>query len=102
MPETCRVSVQNKFEKLVHLVAFIIRKFVTMHGHMNVKLSYRVWTQSLVVQHTVVPHAVVQHAVAQICLTVYRALNEAHVFGYSLTLRDNLFVPSVMVNIWTA
>ena len=29
---------QNKFVKLVHLVSFIIRKFVTMHGHMNVKL----------------------------------------------------------------
>jgi hypothetical protein len=28
---------QNKFEKLVHLVGFIIRKFVTMHGHVNVK-----------------------------------------------------------------
>jgi hypothetical protein len=28
---------QNKFEKLVHPVGFIIRKFVTMHGHMNVK-----------------------------------------------------------------
>jgi len=24
--------------KLVHLVDFIIKKFVTMHGHMNVKL----------------------------------------------------------------
>jgi len=24
--------------KLVHLVGFIIKKFVTMHGHMNVKL----------------------------------------------------------------
>jgi hypothetical protein len=24
---------KNKFEKLVHLVGFIIRKFVTMHGH---------------------------------------------------------------------
>ena len=23
--------------KLVHLVGFIIKKFVTMHGHMNVK-----------------------------------------------------------------
>jgi predicted aspartyl protease len=29
---------QNKFEKLVHLVGFIIRKFVTKHGHVNVKL----------------------------------------------------------------
>jgi hypothetical protein len=26
-----------KFGKLVHLVGFIIRKFVTMHGHMNIK-----------------------------------------------------------------
>jgi hypothetical protein len=31
------VSYQNKFEKLVPLVGFIIRKFVAMHGHMNVK-----------------------------------------------------------------
>jgi hypothetical protein len=37
LSETCRVSFQNKFEKLVHLVDFIIRKFVTMQGHMNVK-----------------------------------------------------------------
>jgi len=26
-----------KFEKLVHLFGFNIKKFVTMHGHMNVK-----------------------------------------------------------------
>jgi hypothetical protein len=37
---TCRVSCQNKFVKLVHLVGFIIKKFVTVHGHMNVK-KYR-------------------------------------------------------------
>jgi hypothetical protein len=30
-------SCQNKFVKLVHLVGFIIKKFVTMHGHMNIK-----------------------------------------------------------------
>jgi hypothetical protein len=36
--ETCRVSCQNKFVKLVHLFGFIIKKLVTMqHGHMNVK-----------------------------------------------------------------
>jgi len=34
---TCRVSCQNKFVKLVHLVGFIIKKFVTMHSHMNIK-----------------------------------------------------------------
>jgi hypothetical protein len=28
---------QNKFEKLVHLVAFIVRKSVTMHRYTNVK-----------------------------------------------------------------
>jgi hypothetical protein len=32
---------RNKFEKLVHLFGFIIRKFVTMHGHMNLKLESR-------------------------------------------------------------
>jgi len=26
--------------KLVHLVGFIIKKFVTMHGHMDLKFDY--------------------------------------------------------------
>jgi len=37
LSETCRVSCQNKFVKLVHLVGFIIKKFITMHGPMDVK-----------------------------------------------------------------
>jgi len=37
MSETCRVSFQNKFVKLVHLVGLTVKKFFTMHGHMNVK-----------------------------------------------------------------
>ena len=37
LSETCRVSCQNKFVKLVYLVCFIIKKFVTKHGHVNVK-----------------------------------------------------------------
>jgi len=37
LPETRRVSCRGKFGKQVHLVGFIIKKFVTMHGHMNVK-----------------------------------------------------------------
>jgi len=37
LPETCRVLWQNKFVKLVHLVGFITNKFLTMHGHINVK-----------------------------------------------------------------
>ena len=45
--ETCRVSWQNKFVKLVHLVGFITKKFVTMHGHMNVKLFFYVSSRSI-------------------------------------------------------
>jgi hypothetical protein len=29
--------------KLVHLFGFIAKKFVTMHGHMNVKKNNLVW-----------------------------------------------------------
>jgi hypothetical protein len=36
-----RVSCRSKFRKLVHLVGFIIKKFVTMHGHMNVKNTFQ-------------------------------------------------------------
>jgi len=36
LSEIRRISCENKFEKLVHLVGFIIKKFVTMHGHTNV------------------------------------------------------------------
>jgi hypothetical protein len=36
-PKIVEFHFQNKFEKLVHLVGFTIRIFVTMHGHMNVK-----------------------------------------------------------------
>jgi len=42
LSETCRVSCQNKFVKFVHLVSFIIKKFVTMHGHVTVQL-HQVW-----------------------------------------------------------
>jgi hypothetical protein len=38
LPETCRFSCRGKFGKLVQLVVLIIKKFVTMHFHMNVKL----------------------------------------------------------------
>ena len=46
LPETCRVSCRSKYGKMVHLVGFIIKKFVTMHGHMNVKfisLRFACW-----------------------------------------------------------
>jgi len=31
---------KNKFAKLVNQVGFIIKKFVTIHGHTNVKLTF--------------------------------------------------------------
>jgi len=40
LPETCRVSCRSKFGKSVHLFGFIIKKFVTLHGHINEKKSY--------------------------------------------------------------
>jgi len=43
MSETCRASSHNKFVKLVHLVGFIIKNFVTMHGHMNVKKASKMF-----------------------------------------------------------
>ena len=55
--ETSIVSCQNKFVKLVHLVGFIKKKFVTMHGHMNVKfLSFLAFLHScfsLFLQHAI-------------------------------------------------
>jgi len=47
MSETCRFSSRRKFGKLVHLVGFIIKKFVTMHGHMNVKKDLNLVTALL-------------------------------------------------------
>jgi hypothetical protein len=48
LSETCRVSCLNKFVKSVHLVGFIIKKFVTIHGHTIVKFVQlklaTVWT----------------------------------------------------------
>ena len=49
LSETCRVSCRSKFGKLMQLVSFIIRakKFVTMHGHMNVTVNiYLILTTS--------------------------------------------------------
>ena len=39
LSETCRISWQNKFVKLVHIIGFITKKFVTMDGHINVKYA---------------------------------------------------------------
>jgi hypothetical protein len=35
---------QNKLVKLVHLVGFMTKKFVTMRGHMNVKNKDKLFT----------------------------------------------------------
>jgi len=39
---------KNKLEKLVHLVGFII-EFITMHGHLNVKLLMFVLIPTLLI-----------------------------------------------------
>jgi hypothetical protein len=44
LPETCKVSCWSKFGKLVHLVGFIIKKFITMHGHVNLKALFFCFT----------------------------------------------------------
>jgi hypothetical protein len=43
------IHVFEKLEKLVHLVGFITWKFVTMHGHMNVKKEHRlfIWRHNI-------------------------------------------------------
>jgi hypothetical protein len=43
LSKTCRVSWPNKFVKLVCLFGFITKKFVTMHGHTNVKFDEHVY-----------------------------------------------------------
>jgi hypothetical protein len=40
LTETRRVSCRSKSGKLVHLFGFIIKKFVTMRGHMNGKVLF--------------------------------------------------------------
>jgi hypothetical protein len=58
LPETFRVSCQSEFVKLVQLVVFIIKKFVTMHGHTNVK-CFKYETRCLSYQycHTLYIHS---------------------------------------------
>jgi hypothetical protein len=70
LSETCKVSCQNKFVKLVHLVGFIIKKFVTIHGHLNVKFLVRVfWILRRSVSQTCAYCQVIQALnVHQVCL----------------------------------
>jgi len=72
LPETCRVSWQNKFVKLVHLVGFITKKFVTMqHGHIDVKknqLTYCVILTSVLLTNSVQKPAVCRCFQSQLSL----------------------------------
>jgi hypothetical protein len=46
--------------KLVHLVSFIIKKFVTMNGHMNVKKETRILSQTgLHIKHNLTENFVI-------------------------------------------
>jgi len=45
LSETCRVSFQNQFEKLVHLVGFIIRICHDARSHECKKARYILWSR---------------------------------------------------------
>ena len=55
LSETCRVSCQNKFVKLVRLVGFIIKKFVAMYGHMDVKKKRSIRVLGIATKKNTVP-----------------------------------------------
>ena len=51
LPETCRVSCLTELGKLVRLVGFIIKKFVTIQDHVIVKFMILVFTTTAVYRH---------------------------------------------------
>ena len=60
--ETLHVSCQNKFVKLVHLVGFIIKKFVTMqHGHTKFVTMQHGHTKFVTMQHGHTKFVTMQH-----------------------------------------
>jgi hypothetical protein len=85
LPKTCRVSCRSKLGKLVHLVGFIIKKFVTMqHGHMNVQN----WTKYKEIRPF---HC---HYLLSVCAGVSR-----HFFFTEEALRTHLNLFSLLRNI---
>jgi hypothetical protein len=58
------VLLESKFGELVHLVGFIIKKFVTMHGHTNVKLVHLV---GFIIKKFVTMHGHTNVKLVQIC-----------------------------------
>jgi hypothetical protein len=69
LSETCRVSFQNKFEKLVHLVGFITKKFVMTHGHMNIK-NICIHTRKAYVFKNIVCYEIYYDVIPVLCLPV--------------------------------
>jgi hypothetical protein len=47
MPETCRVSWQNKFWIFDAPSWLFYTKLITMHGHLNIKSVWNVWKQNI-------------------------------------------------------
>jgi len=72
--EICRVSCQNKFVKLVHLVGFIIKKFVTMHRHMS---------QCTVTCHNARSHVPMQGHTSQCTVTCHDAQSHVPMQGHT-------------------
>ena len=94
LSETCRVSCQNKFVKLVHLVGLITKKFVTMHGHTNVKyLNWTYNTHIYVHTHThthTLDNGMIFHSTLLMELRSCDVLLPAFIHGFSTGTNGNL------------
>jgi hypothetical protein len=66
-PKHVELHFKNKFEKLVHLVGLIIRKFVTMHGHTNVKNKEEYLWPCRYIRSIVTPSAIMIHVGSEGC-----------------------------------
>ena len=75
LSETCRVSWQNKFVKLVQIVGFITNKFVTMHGHMS---------RCTVICHDARSHVTLHGHMSRCKVTCYDALSHVTMHGHML------------------
>jgi hypothetical protein len=105
LPETCRVSWQNKFVKLVHLVGFIIKKFVTMHCRSHERkitcvnscyLQFSIYITYTNCAHIFTSHTPIVrtylHHIHQLCAHIYITYtNCAHIFtSHTPTVRTYL------------
>ena len=72
--------------KLVHLVGFITKKFITMHGHMNVKkYPYLTWKDAMSSPNMCNCGSELVFFCILINLKEYQTQQEPHVFTFIMT-----------------